>query len=151
MAGVINAELIAGYGETIEFVWLFHELPVMQDDKYLESKRIEGLVQMGVITPLAGALALGFEEKDAGIGPMHTRILDEDPNVVDQDKPTGKMDMALNKWEKKACNSLQKEKGAQVPFESIHIPDGVNEFIYDKLGGCKTKAQTQAVFSTFKE
>jgi hypothetical protein len=79
---------------------------------------------------------------------MQTRILEEDPGEVDQESNLSK---ALAKWERKSVNSLQKGKGAQVDFESVHVPDAVNEVIFGKLGACKTKAHTQEVFSKFKE
>jgi HK97 family phage portal protein len=148
IAGVINSELIEGYGENIQFAFEYQELPARQDDKNLEADRIALLVEMGVIKPEVGAVDLGYEEDQAGIGPIQTRIVDE-VDVVDQEK--SKMMTALGKWEKKACNALAKGKGAQVTFESDYIPNGVNDAIYNKLGGAKGREQIKSVFSSFRE
>ena len=104
------------------------------------------LVKSGVITPQAGARELGYADEDAGTGPVVTRIVDDTPSP---DK--SKIETALDKWEKKACNSLSKGKGAQVTFESDYIPDGVNEVIYTKLKGAASKDQVRGVFAKFQE
>jgi HK97 family phage portal protein len=148
MAGVINAELIEGYGDNVEFAWDYHALPVMQDDKNLEAERVGGLVTSGVITPVAGALDLGYDESEAGIGPTQVRIVDEEADIV---PGKTKMAVALGKWEKKACNALHKGRAAQVPFESEYITEIVSDVIYERLDGCNTKAEVQKLFGKFKE
>ena len=146
IASALNAELLVGYQDRSKFVWRYDELQVMQDDRNLEANRIATLVRDGVITPAAGARELGYEDADAGIGPIQTRIVD-DTQDMNQD---GKMDTALGKWEKKACNSLQKGRGAQVGFESDYIPDAVSDVIFDKLDDADSKDDVRSVFAAFR-
>jgi len=145
LASVINAELVPEFG-TMEFVWKFDELPIMQEDRLQEAQRVSMLVRDGVITPVVGAVEAGFQEEDAGIGPVQTRIVDQEADIV----PGGSnMRDDLNKWQRKAENSLSKGKGAQVDFESEAIPERVNQVVFSSLEQCATKAQVQELFGQF--
>jgi HK97 family phage portal protein len=146
IASVLNAEIVPEFGNNLEFEWLFDELPIMQPDRLAEAQRAALLVRDGVIKPLAGAIELGFQEEDAGIGPIQTRIVDEDADVV----PGGSnIQEDLGKWMKKSLNSLSKAKGAQVDFESDHIPAGVNQYVFSSLSKCEDKTQVQELFNQF--
>ena len=101
----------------------------------------------GVIKPVVGAVEAGFQEEDAGIGPIQTRIIDEDNNDVDLSKSA--MSVDLTKWQRKAENSLAKGKGAKVDFESEVIPSSVMEYVFDRLDNCSTKTAIANVFGVF--
>lgn len=150
MAGVINAELIAPYGTNYKFDWLFDEIPIMQEDENAKAASISMLVRDGVITPQAGAAELGYQPEDAGIGPIQTRILDQEADIV----PGGSGDSMtsdLRKWEKKSLNALKRKGGAAVDFESDHIPAGVSEYITGVLVNCKTADDIGILFNKFLE
>jgi hypothetical protein len=148
LAAVINAELVPEFGSGLKFVWNYDELPIMQEDRLQEAQRVSMLVRDGVIKPVVGAVEAGFQEEDAGIGPIQTRIVDEDADV-DQQLNKSAMQTDLEKWQRKVENSLSKGKGAQVDFESDAIPIGVNKHIFGQLVGCATKTEVNTLFGGF--
>lgn len=149
MASVINAELIQQMDTNVKFGWKYSELDVMQPDMESERNSIANLVTAGVINPLAGARYLGFDDADAGIGPVQTRIVDQNNDVSTINDTPSRMAVDLEKWRKKAFNSLQKQEALDDPFVSEHIPKAVNDVIYSKLGKAKSKEDVYDIFGGF--
>lgn len=153
MAGVINAELIAQIDPKLKLAWKYTELDIMQPDMVAERNSIANLVAQGVITPLAGARELGYDDADAGIGPIVTRVIDDTANVTEntpQDQNKTQLQIDLETWERKSLNRLKKQKGAQVDFESDFVPGIVRDAIYNKLAGAATKDDVRAIFGGFE-
>jgi len=149
LASVINAELIAQMDPNVKFGWKYSELDVMQPDMESERRSISDLVRSGIITPLAAANYLGFEDADV------PEEKEPQPNPFDQVQQEEEPPMRsrfhadMEKWRKKAFNSIQKGEAAQVAFDSVFIPHGVNEAVYGKLEAARTKEDVYDIFGGF--
>lgn len=136
LAAVINAELVPEFGSNLEFIWKTDELPIMQADANLEAQRLTMLVNAGIIRPDVAAIEAGFSDTDV-------------PEPAPAPEGDTDMQTALNKWQRKAENSLSKGKGAQVDFESAHIPPLVNDAIHKRLGAVKSRTDLSRLFGEF--
>ena len=151
-AGVLNAELVPEFDAGLRFGWRYDKLDIMQEDEGEKAKRIALLVEKGVILPAVGAMALGYEESEAGAGPARPFGVPEMPEEKSVETKVVKSPLRvdLEKWARKAMKRVKEGKSAAVEFESEHVPLALGEAISESLEMAKTKEEVKAIFaSTF--
>lgn len=122
IASVFNAELLPEFGVDLEFVWLFENVPALQENEDAKVERYVKLVDAGIITPQTAAKELGYEVAETPT--VVTKPETDDLDFVKSD---------IKKWHVKAKKRLQAGKGAACGFNSEHIPPSVMEAIKAQL------------------
>ena len=170
--GELNRQLFVPMGVTLKF--LPDTIDIFQEDENERSESVARLVQAGFYA-IDAADILGLEltdeqraiyeakrDKEIEAGDAARERLaampapgqdQEDDDEPDQESeslpstlPEKTMQDDLDKWRRKALNSLKRGKGAGVGFSSDEIPHALAAAIEGALDACETPEDVKSVF-----
>lgn len=168
LQSVINSYLAQEVDPTVEFVFLFDELEVMQPDKKMEAEIVCLLVSNKIIKPEVGALELGYTEEDVPeetanpIPPQllnYTGLPDEEiekrkeqpeSEVANPEKEPldeEQMKAELRSWKRKSLKKFKASNKADVEFISQFIPDALKEAIEMQLKVAENVDEINSIFT----
>jgi hypothetical protein len=125
---VINAELVQKIDPSVEFVFDYQALPIMQEDESEKAERYALLVREGVMDSEAAAEELGVK-----------------PAIREDVKGTPESN-SLAKWRRKALNRFKKTGNASCEFESDQVSPIVKGFIEGRLENAETLEEINGIF-----
>jgi len=149
---VVNAQLLAPLGLSLQFQP--ETMDAFQED---ETQRAQSLVHLrSAGMPMETALAvLGYEIPEGlpieeEIEPLPEPGQPPEPEEADEaPNGNGEERADMKRWERKALKALAAGKGADVPFDSEHIPPERAEQIAYLLAMAETDEEVQAAFEPF--
>jgi HK97 family phage portal protein len=160
-AETLNVELLSEYPDLVSsgayLDFDIDDIEALQEDAISKTERLVSLVGAGIISKVAAAKELGYEEADvpapeptpAPIVMQQTPIPAPPPPPPEPPPPPAQRALAERDralWQRKALNALAKGKGASVPFASDALSVGEHERISEALAECKTADDVRAVF-----
>jgi len=147
MQDTINSELVKPSFGDVEFRFMFEEMEVMQEDEESKYKRLSWAVDSGIIKREVAAEKLGFELSDVP-EEAPARAVTQTSEAIAPAKAIWEPDETsdLSKWHRKAAKRLKAGKPAKCAFESVTIPDILNNSIYGMLGSAKTEVDVERIF-----